>query len=179
MKVFIHFFIPKAASIVALTPCGDEGEELLSRAGSSIITVAETLPRGATSLLSVSFSPPKLLILKSACKPCPQPPLFPSGPAQPAAAWVAQPGAGSLPRSAGGVDFSPSAVKGVKRPAPFPLGEPRDVVGESVGRSLPPRAAEPFPAAPRSAGTRSCLGKGFGHFPGSMGFFFLAHASGV
>lgn len=55
---------------------------MFSCAGSSIITVAETLPRGATSLLSVSFSPPKLLILKSACRPCPQTPPIPHRPSQ-------------------------------------------------------------------------------------------------
>lgn len=120
MKVLIYFFIPKAASKVALTPCGDEGEELFSRAGSSIITVAETLPRGATSLLSVPFSPPELLILKSACKPCPQPPPIPPGPAQPAAAVLPSP---ARSRAApAGLIFSPSAVRRVKRPAPFPLG---------------------------------------------------------
>lgn len=45
------------------------------------------------------------------------------------------------------------------------------MVGETYGAQPFLRAAEPSPVAPRSAGTRSCLGKRFGRFPGSMEFF--------
>lgn len=174
------YFIPKAASKVALTPCGDEGEELFSCAGSSIITVAETLPRGATSLLSVSFSPPKLLILKSACKPFPHPPLISHRPSQLRGAGLPQPGSGRALLQRRRVLFFPKVLSEEFKSRPrFLPTEPRDVVGETCRAETPSRTAKPPPAPPRSAGTRPRAGKGFGRFPGSAGFLPSTRTGGV
>lgn len=166
------YFIPKAASKVALTPCGDEGEELFSCAGSSIITVAETLPRGATSLLSVSFSPPKLLILKSACKPFPHPPLISHRPSQLRGAGLPQPGSGRALLQRRRVLFFPKVLSEEFKSRPrFLPTEPRDVVGETCRAETPSAQRSPLLPLRAARGRGRARGKDLGVFRAPRGFF--------
>lgn len=136
--------------------------------GSSIITVAETLPRGATSLLSVSFSPPKLLILKSACKPCPHLPLFPPGPAQPAAAGLPSLQLARCRAAPAGLIFPQVLLGELKGRPRFLSAEPRDVVGETCGAQPSLRSALSSPQRRVAV----VPGETTGAFSGLHGVFF-------
>lgn len=152
--------------------------------GSSIITVAGTLPRGATSLLSSSFSPPKLLILKSACEPFPPNPPLPSHrPSQPRDDGLPPPPLRHRARPSPAPSpfySSQSAVRRVHIPAPvFPLASTRGRGGgDSQGGDThtpphtPPRsAALSCPSAPcGDAAARGKSKKDLGIFRPPRGF---------